>query len=183
MFFITNFLEGGSGEFSLGNSLLTAYFPTFIGFILMFIQLMGNVIINKYWAEGNLYLLFMQVYSFAQYYAMTQVLWNIKTYLYDMRIFRYLFFGSSISFMLIYWISLAMFVDLVIVKGKMQGRDKGVDMMMAMFIGYNLVEFIPTAFCSTFIILKELTMNQFAFSAEEEYTTGILLNRYNIDIF
>ena len=144
---------------------------------------MGNIIINKYWAEGNLYLLFMQFYSFAQYYAMTQVLWNIKTYLYGMRIFRYLFFGSSITFMLIYSIALAMLVDLVIVKGKMQGRDKGVDMMMAMFIGYNIVEFIPTAFCSTFIILKELTMNQFAFSAEEEYTTGILLNKYNIDIF
>ena len=37
MYVITNYLAGGSGEFSLGNPLLTAYIPTFVGFSLMLV--------------------------------------------------------------------------------------------------------------------------------------------------
>ena len=71
LYVVTNYLENGSGQFSLGSPLLTAYIPTFIGFSLLCIQFAGNIILNKWWARGNLYLLSMQVYSIAQYWAMT----------------------------------------------------------------------------------------------------------------
>lgn len=77
LYIITNFLEGGNGEFSLGNPLLTAYFPTFAGATLLLIQFTGNIVLNHWWAEGNLYLLTMQVFTFAQFYAMTQLMWDV----------------------------------------------------------------------------------------------------------
>lgn len=183
LYVITNFLEGGEGEFSLGTPLLTAYFPTFIGASLLLIQFAGNVVLNHWWAEGNLYLIAMQLFSFSQFYAMTQVLWDVHNYLYGMRVIRYIFSGAAVVFMLIYWIAGAILLDLMFVKGKIAGRDRPVDLMFALFIGYNLIELFPTAFCNTFIILKELTMNQLAFSAEEDFTPGMLLDKYNIDIF
>ena len=101
----------------------------------------------------------MQIFSIVQYANMVQLVWNVKTYLYDLRVMRYLAYFFAIAFIATYTTATAILMDLMFVKGKHAGSDRAVDLMFALFIGYNLVEFFPTAFTNTFIILKELTMN------------------------
>ena len=56
------------------------------------------------------------------------------------------------------------------------------DVLMSLFIGYNLVEFAPNAFVNLVLILKEATLKQFAFTKSEDYEAGKLFNGVSIDL-
>ena len=121
-------------------------------------------------------------------------MWNVQSYLYDLRVLRYIFFGAAIIFMAIYWVSSAILIDLMFVKGRhagdkklswfgSKGKDRAPDLLFALFVGYNLVEFMPTAFSASFYIIKELTMKQSAFSADEDWSPGMLFGIYGVNLF
>ena len=88
LFLATSFLQA-PGKFSLGSPLLTAYVPTFLGASLILLQLFANIYLNKWWAEGNAYLMLMQIYSLTSFGAMVAAMWNVDAYLYDARLVRY----------------------------------------------------------------------------------------------
>ena len=91
----------------------------------------------------------------------------MEIYLYDFRIIRY------ISLLL------AGFVDtmyLIMVREELQliyykTRDDiiKIDVFFSLIFGYTLIMFLPTFLIDFFIILKEMTLNQLAWTKEEDY--------------
>ena len=111
LFLVTSYLESPDHVLSLGSPLLTAYIPTFLGASLMILQIFANVILNKWWAHGNAYLLVMQAFGIQQYAAMVLAMWNVDAYLYDARLIRYIFLIEAAIFMMVYISGLAVFLD------------------------------------------------------------------------
>ena len=72
-------------------------------------------------------------------------------------------------------------LDLVYVKGKLEDSDNVFDLMFAVFIGYMLVDFFPTFVVNFVIVLKEATLNQFAWRRSQDYGEGLLFNKFNTD--
>ena len=91
-------------------------------------------------------------------------MWNVDAYLYDARLVRYVFFIEALLFMFVYLSAFGVFLDLVMVKGAIDKSDNAFDVLLAIFIGYNLVEFAPTAFVNLVLCLKEFTLKQTAFT-------------------
>lgn len=95
---------------------------------------------------------------------MILLVWNIDLYLYDLRILRYISLLEAILFNLIYIMMVGTELDLYYNRGLGIGNvhldDSAIfDVMLAIFNGYMLIEFTPTAFVNATIILKEMTMN------------------------
>jgi len=140
-----------------------------------------NVTFNKYWAHGNFMLIFMQIFQVIQVAGMIPLMWNSEIYLYDFRIWRYLSLGFAVSFILIYTGILTDFVNLVWVESALKDQNP-FDVIRAVFAGFFVVFFIPNAWVNGFIILKELSLNQAAWSLEEDYPEGYTLGGTNLDI-
>ena len=55
--------------------------------------------------------------------------------------------------------------------------------MLAVFIGYMLIEYFPTAYINAAIIVKEMTLNPFAWTKHQDYKEGFLFNQVDVDVF
>ena len=53
------------GKFSLASPLVTGWLPSIVGCYLIIVDVLFNIFVMDWWAEGNIYLMFMQVYTFA----------------------------------------------------------------------------------------------------------------------
>ena len=100
------------------------------------------------------------------------LLWNTDVYLYDLRILRYSSLASAFTFGLIYFIAICGEADLIFVKGKLQKTDSAIDIFLGLITGYIIVDLFPTFLINAFIVLKELTLNQFAWNKSHEYKEG-----------
>ena len=157
LFFMVGGLDA-PGKFSLASPLYTAYFPTLIGTILIFTQFILNIVMNDLWAQGNLYLISIQLFTIMQYIFMGLTIWNFDTYLYDLRPLRYIVLGLAIEHIFFYVVAGAVVIDLVFIKNK--SGDIGIfDTLASLFIGYNLIEMAPTLYMNVVILLKEMTLN------------------------
>ena len=58
-----------------------------------------------------------------------------------------------------------------------------IDMLLAIFIGYMLIEYFPTFYVNASIIVKEMTLNQFAWRKSQDYKEAMLFNQYDVDIY
>jgi hypothetical protein len=54
--------------------------------------------------------------------------------------------------------------------------------LRAVFAGYFVAFFLPNAWVNGFIIMKELTLDQGAWTSEEDYAEGYTLGGINLDI-
>lgn len=100
-----------------------------------------------------------------------------------MRIYRYVSFVMASIFDIWYLLTIAKTLDIILVKGKRDGEANLFDVLSAVIHTYMSIFFFPTFFVNLMIFLKELTMNQTAWTLEEEYPEGYALNgMINIDI-
>ena len=95
---------------------------------------------------------------------MMLLIWNTDIYLYDLRILRYLSELEAIVFNAIYILMIGTELDLIY-NGRLGIGELNVDssnlidMFLAIFIGYMLIEYFPTFYVNTSIIIKEMTLN------------------------
>ena len=54
----------------------------------------------------------------------------------------------------------------------MEKTDNPIDVFLTLIVGYVLLNLSPTAFVNFIIVLKELTLNQFAWNKSHEYKDG-----------
>lgn len=59
---------------------------------------------------------------------------------------------------------------------------KFLDLIRVLIESFMIFDLFPTFFINTMIILKEITMNPFAFTLGEDYEEGMLFGVVNIDI-
>lgn len=183
LFILVSFLNA-PGKFSLLSPIFTGWSPTVLTFNCVGAQIVANFWINKYFAEGNIYLLSMQGFTLFQWLCMLLLVWNNEMYLYDFRLLRYFSELMAIMFNLAYIMMVGITLDLVYVKGAFEKQDSLFDMMMALYLGYNLFLHSPTFLVNFFIVAKELLMlNQFAWRADQDYQEGKIYNTVDLDMF
>jgi len=118
-----------------------------------------------------------------QWILMLMLVWNWDLYLYDFRIVRYLSELYALMFIFAFLIMSGIEIDLVFVKGKLDKTDNIIDLLSALFIGYNLALHVPTFLVNVIIVMKELTLNQFAWRKDEDYQEGKIHNGVDLDVF
>lgn len=111
---------------------------------------------------------------------MELLVWNNEMYLYDFRIVRYLSLLCAVLFSAFFLLMIGVELDLVFVNGS---EDNLIDLMSALFLGYNLALHTPTLLVSVIIVAKELTLNQLAWRRDQDYAEGKLYNTVDMDFF
>lgn len=182
LFVLVSILDA-PGKFSIFSPYFTGWGPTVLAYNCVGGQIIANLWINRFFAEGNVYLLAMQSFTIMQLVLMTFLVWNSDIYLYDLRIIRYLSELYAIIFLLGFVLMSGVELDLVYVKGALDKSDSIYDLLSALFIGYNLALFAPTLIVSVIIIGKELTLNPFAWRKDEDFEEGKVYNSVNMDVF
>ncbi len=109
-------------------------------------------------------------------------MWNTDVYLYDLRIVRYLSLISAIIFNIFYFTGICGEADLIFVKGRMEKTDNPIDVFLGLITGYILLDLAPTAYVNLLIVLKELTLNQFAWNKKKEFKEGKLFGIFDTNI-
>ncbi len=109
------------------------------------------------------------------------LLWNWDFYLYDLRLFRYFSLFAAILFMIAYFTAFAIEMDLVLLEGKVWRENNLPEVMIALIIGELILLYAPTALINSYICMKELTLNQFAWRKEDDYKEGEVFNSFSID--
>lgn len=114
---------------------------------------------------------------------MELLVWNNSVYLYDLRILRYFSEIMAIIFNFSYVFMIGVTLDLIYVKGALEKDNNIFDVLMALYLGYNLFLHSPTFIVNFFIIAKELTLNPFAWRADQDFEEGKIYNSVNMDVF
>lgn len=171
------------GKFSLLSPLFTGWGPTVLTFNCVSAQFIGNLWINRYFAEGNFYLIGMQIFTITQWLLMLLLVWDVEIYLYDFRILRYFSELGAFTFAAAYLTMVGMWLDLVFVQGSWEKDVNIFDLLGALFVGYNLGLHAPTMIVNVLIIGKELTLNPLAWRKDQDFEKGTFYNLISLDIF
>lgn len=107
---------------------------------------------------------------------MLLLLWNNEIYIYDFRIVRYMSFFVAIAFDIFYLVMAGTSADLVFVKGKAEDDANVYDILLALILGYSSIFLLPTFMENAMIVMKELTMNQLAWTRDDDYKAGVAFN-------
>ena len=107
---------------------------------------------------------------------MLLLLWNNEIYIYDFRILRYMSLMAALAFDFCFVIMAGTAVDLIYVKGKAEDDTNVYDIFFALIVGYSTLFLIPTFLENAMIVMKELTMNQLAWTRTDDYKAGLLFN-------
>ena len=105
-----------SGKFTPMSPIFTAIVPMYVAIILSGAQLFVNLVLNRFFAKANVFLMNLQLFHIAQLCSLVPLLWNSPEYLYDWRIWRYISFFLATLFCLIYNVLLIDIANLIIVK-------------------------------------------------------------------
>ena len=120
-----------------------------------------NIFWNKWWGEGNFFLMGNTLYIIAQSIVSIPLMFEIPLVLRFMKPFRVISFFSAISYNIMFLGSVADFFYITKAEDKNDFEDEGQfegDALMALFIFYNLVENFPIIIINSGIILKEVML-------------------------
>jgi len=121
-----------------------------------------------------------------QFFLSIFLLLDIQFYDYVLRPIRLLSYLAALVYNTIYIFNAALAFDLLYIQDFWKADDSQAipDFMLASISGYSVIHFSFTAFFNMIIILKELTMDQFALSKKEDFETGVVpYFGWNIDLF
>ena len=74
-------------------------------------------------------------------------------------------------------------LELVWLEGKIYKEDNAVELVLALVIGELIIYYFPTALINMFIIMKEMTLNQFAWRKKDDFKEGEFYSLFNMDLF
>lgn len=131
--------------------------------VLLFVIFSWNVYVNifwnKFWAEGNLFLVGNTVYIILQSLISLPLMFEIPPLLRLLKPFRLLSLASSIVYNVLFFGSVLDFFYLADVEEKDLLEDQGWgDMFVSLLIFYNLVENFPILIINWGIMIKEITL-------------------------
>ena len=121
-----------------------------------------NIDWNRFWAEGNLWLIFNTIFLMAQTWHSWMLAFEIPIYLRAFRATRYFAVINSVLYIWFYLIVVLIWVDQLYVVTDKESYDF-MTVYVNMLLGYDMVIHaanIPVCF---FIILKEISMEFFQF--------------------
>lgn len=163
--------------------MITATTPGLVSANLVLIQIIAGFTFFKYYAHGNVFMIFTVAWTLMQWFWLYLLLWNDDLYLYDLRIIRYFVLLGAITFVGFYLFALAVELDLVLLEGKIYKQDSAAELILALIIGELLLYYAPSMLVNSLICLKEMTLNQFAWRKKDDFKEGEFFNMVNMDLF
>jgi hypothetical protein len=128
---------------------------------------------NHYFAYGNVILIALQLQTFYQSIFMFMLIWDTDFYLYTLKIWRIINFVLAILFVLFYFCLIAYDYDMVFIHNYWTDDHISMNGFTVTILSYMIILWIPTFLVNFNVCIKELTLNQFAWSKEEELTGGL----------
>ena len=171
------------GKFTVMSPMFTATTPGLVTADLILIQLVAGWSFFKYFAHGNLVMIISLQWTMSQWVCMYMLLWNEDLYLYDLRLLRYFVVFLAIVFEFFYACGVSAELELVWLEGKIYKEDNAVELVLALVIGELIIYYFPTALINMFIIMKEMTLNQFAWRKKDDFKEGEFYSLFNMDLF
>ena len=171
------------GKFTVMSPMFTATAPGLVTADLILIQLVAGWSFYKYFAHGNLVMIISLLWTMSQWVCMYMLIWNEDLYLYDLRLLRYFVVFLAIVFEFFYACGVSAELELVWLEGKIYKEDNAVELVLALVIGELIIYYFPTALINMFIIMKEMTLNQFAWRKKDDFKEGEFYSLFNMDLF
>ena len=166
--------------------------PTIFGWIMSsstFLLLLGKLIfnawLNKWWAGGNLILLTDEVFSWVAWIFMSMDVYNIETYQYTFRPLRFVSYFVGVIYVVFYTILMAASFEEFYVRDEMTETDAQSfpDFLRGITLVYLVGNFFATYAVNLVVVLKELTMDQLAWTKEEDFVPNEIEGLgWNIDL-
>ena len=153
---------------SVVNPMFTALMPTMFMPPILLIQILVNLLLNKYYAYGNVFLILPQIFTLYQAFWMFFLIWDVPFYLYTLRIWRWINFGLAIAFMLYYASLFAIDYEFLYMIDEWESNQVLFNSLVATLVSYMILDLIPTFLVNFTIVTKEITMNQLAWKREDE---------------
>jgi hypothetical protein len=131
---------------SVAVPIVTAIGPTMVIPTLLTLQIIFNIAYNDWFAEGNVFLVVMQIFTIIQFVNMFLLIWDTEFYLYTVRLYRYIIFAIAIVFCLVYVADIAVAADLIwgIDEWQQQPAKLAVNGLVSTILAYCAIEFLPT---------------------------------------
>jgi len=171
---------------------LTIMSPSIFGVITSFntyfllnIKLIINGYFNKGWAGGNLFLLSDEVFGWVSWIFMQLDVYNIEAYQYALRPLRFLSFMISTLYVMAYTTLIISTYEEIWVKNEWEETDAKSfpDFFKGVALGYMSFNFLATYVVNLVIVIKEMTMDQLAWSKAEDFEAGEVEGLgWNIDL-
>lgn len=115
-----------------------------------------NIFWNKWWAEGNLFLMGNTIYIWTQSIISLPLMFEVPWILKYIKPLRTLSLASAVIYNTLFLGSVADFFYTALAEKKEDLEDGGeIDMLLCLFIFYNLIENFPIVFINLGIIAKE----------------------------
>ena len=133
----------------------------FVIAVIGFWNLYVNISWNKWWAEGNFFLMGNTLYIITQALVSIPLMFEIPSLLKFIKPFRVLSLLSAIVYNVMFVASVADFFYIGSAEDKNDFEDEGQffgDAFLSLFIFYNLVENFPIVFINFGIMIKEATL-------------------------
>lgn len=139
-------------KMSSTNPIITAVLPTVYTPPILLFQLIFNIFTNKWWAHGNLFLIFMQLFTEFQAFWMMLLVWDVPLYLYTLRIWRYFIFGLALAFSSTYILMIGIDLNLLFMVDEWESNQKVFNGFMLTLLSYMAFNFFPTFVVNCLII-------------------------------
>lgn len=153
--------------------------------LLLLFKVVFNAWINKWWAEGNLFLIGDEIFSWVSFIFFLLDAYNIEEYQYTLRPLRYFSYLVSMIYVISYLIMVVSAYEEIFVRDEMLESDAQSfpDFMKGVTLAYMSMNFFVTFWINLGIVIKELTMDQLAWSKGEDFEEGVVEGLgWNIDL-
>lgn len=139
-----------------------------IGAVMIGSNIFFNITANRFWAAGNVFLLFNTAYGFALYLHSILLVMEVDMFLKWMKFIR-------LGVVLLSFLTFAVFGYIAVRLGYLTFVESGsnmVSMIESMFLTYNLFLHLPILAFSFVIVVKEISMEFFQFVKDDAGAEG-----------
>uniref|UniRef100_A0A7S3IFV7 Uncharacterized protein n=1 Tax=Strombidium inclinatum TaxID=197538 RepID=A0A7S3IFV7_9SPIT len=137
-----------------------------IGAVLMGGNVVFNVVGNRWWAGGNILLIYNTLYGFSHYLLSILLVMEIDVWIKYAKFIRLLVLVQAAIHASIYLFFLVRFLFLTFLTVS-NTKDDLVTLTEDMFLGYNLLVGLPPLLIDVVIIIKEVSMEFFQFLRDD----------------
>jgi hypothetical protein len=152
------------------NYLFIAIPYTAIGLSCVGFNILLNLIWNRFWAGGNIFLMANTYYMLVQFFLSILIIWEVTPWMRYIHYVRLFSLISSYVYSIIYIAALIRYFSLIL---EWDGREPDLDeLFLSMVIGYNLILNASIIPINVAIALKEFSMEWFQFNiADTKYAS------------
>ena len=144
------------------NAIFVATPWLFWSLVLCILNLVLNILLNGWWADANVFLIFNSVYLFVQTALSWPLIYEIPLFLNQLRFFRFISVAMAWVYNVVYFVVLADFIFQLYFAPQDTYENYDIfSIFQNMFLGYNIAMNLHVIPVNTMIIVKEVFLELF----------------------